>query len=63
MFDKAHYHDETMACMMSLSHLEYGALSVGMLKNFAPKFLFDDDKVIVWLLDVIEPWSSHNVGW
>ena len=47
MFDKAHYHDETMACMISLSHLEYGALLVGMLKKFTSKFLVDDDKVIV----------------
>ena len=39
--------DETMTCMISLSQLEYGALSVGMLKKFASKFLLDDDKVIV----------------
>ena len=39
--------DETMTCMISLSHFEYGALSVGMLKKIVSNFLLDDDKVII----------------
>ena len=39
--------DETMTCMIPLSHFEYGALSVGMLMKFVFNFLMDDDKFIV----------------